>query len=194
MQKNLFRNLILVFCSAWLLTGCDPINRHKVMSTIFDGYPSLPPPEQICSEYADKRVAAMKEELEGRKKAAENVVAEQSVHSPYQDKQCDGCHDRSKDSGFVVPNKLDLCYVCHTGFIKGAFVHGPVAVSECLACHVPHSSPDAPLLKTSKAALCLTCHREKRIAAAMHDKVKALKMECVDCHDPHFGNVQYFLK
>ncbi len=165
------------------------------MSTIFDGYPSLPPPEQICSEYADKRVAAYKDELEGKKKAAElKATQEQSVHSPYQEKQCDGCHDRSKDSGFVTARREDLCYVCHTGFIKGPFVHGPVAVADCLACHVPHSSSYAPLLKTSKATLCLTCHREKRIAAAMHDKVSALHMECVDCHDPHFGNVQYFLK
>ena len=138
-------------------------------------------------------MTAYKEDLEGKKKAALAVGQESSVHRPYQEKQCDGCHDRSKESGFVS-SREDLCYVCHTGFVKGSFVHGPVAVKDCLACHVPHSSSSAPLLKTGKNILCSSCHREKRLAAAMHDKVSAQNMGCVDCHDPHYGNVQYFLK
>jgi predicted CXXCH cytochrome family protein len=194
MPKNKLRNAILLFSVAWILSGCDPITRHKVMSTIFDGYPTLPPPEQICMEYADKRVAAMKDELEGKKKAAQNAPQETSMHNPYQEKRCNDCHDRSKGSGFVTATKQELCYACHTDFVKGSFVHGPVAVADCLACHVPHSSSHAPLLKAAKGELCVTCHREKRLTAAMHDKVSALRMICVDCHDPHYGNVQYFLK
>jgi predicted CXXCH cytochrome family protein len=28
----------------------------------------------------------------------------------------------------------------------------------------------------------------------MHDAAAAKQMVCVDCHNPHSGNIQYFLK
>ena len=181
---------LFAVCAVLGLSGCDPITRHKVASTIFDGVPALPPPEQLCEEYAEKRVAAAKEELV-QKETKKGPAG--STHPPYQEKQCDGCHDKTKEGGLIQP-KNKLCFVCHTNFIKGAYVHGPVATADCLACHEPHLSNFPKLLKSTPEKICGTCHRERRIAAAMHDKVAAQQLICVDCHDPHFGNAQFFLK
>jgi predicted CXXCH cytochrome family protein len=189
MKKTRITGLVAV-CVMLMLSGCDPIARHKVVSTIFDGVPSLPPPEKLCEEYAEKRVSAAKAELE-HKETQKGPVS--SSHLPYQDKQCDDCHDKLQQGGLIRP-KNELCFVCHTDFIKGTNVHGPVATADCLACHEPHTSSFPKLLKSPPEKICGTCHREKRIAAAMHDKFTALHLLCVDCHDPHFGNAQFFLK
>jgi predicted CXXCH cytochrome family protein len=182
---------LFAVCAAVVLFGCDPNTRYKIASTIFDGVPALPPPEQLCDEYAAKKVAEAKADLLHKEtKKGENSV---STHLPYLEKQCDGCHDKLKEGGLIRP-KNELCFVCHTDFIKGAYVHGPVATADCLACHEPHSSSFPKLLKSPPEKVCGVCHREKRIAAAMHDKFAAQQLLCVDCHDPHFGNAPFFMK
>lgn len=184
-------------CLAFFLSGCDPVSRHKVLTTIFEGVPSPPPAEDLCAEYAEKQVAALRDELAGKKTAAKeketSSVKVVSIHLPYEEKQCDDCHDKSKEGGLVRPKK-ELCGMCHTDLIKGAHVHGPTAVGECLACHLPHTSAFSSLLKFDVSELCTACHREKRLAEEMHVKVGAKQLECVDCHDPHSGNSPYFLK
>ena len=176
-----------------LLCGCNPVTRHEVLSTIFDGVPSLPPPEEFCQDYANQAVARLRAEMEGKGKASE-TAAQGSAHKPYVEKHCDRCHDKTSDSGFVSKTKNELCFVCHTGFLKGAYVHGPAAVGECLACHDPHSSTNRSLLKVSEADICATCHREARQAASLHRQVVTRGMICINCHDPHSGNVRFFLK
>ena len=186
--------VLLLVAACLVVAGCDPVTRHKALSTVFDGVPSLPPTDQLCTEFANQRVAAVLDDIAGKKAATtESGAVTQSKHLPYQEKRCNGCHDKTKKGGLVAP-KNELCYVCHTGFIKGSFVHGPVAVSDCLACHLPHTSSYPSLLKFDKSVLCATCHKETRVASAMHDRLAAKKMDCVDCHDPHFGRVMYFLK
>jgi predicted CXXCH cytochrome family protein len=180
------------FCALMILAGCDPITRYKVTSTIFDGVPALPPPEQICQEFADKKVAEAKDLLLHKDTPGGQRV-NGSTHAPYQEKRCDDCHDKTKEGGLIKP-KSELCFVCHTNFVKGSMVHGPVATADCLACHEPHYANFPKLLKASPAKVCGTCHREKRVATGLHDKVSAQQMLCIDCHDPHYGNVQFFLK
>jgi predicted CXXCH cytochrome family protein len=189
-MKNFRYMALFAVCAVLVLSGCDPITRYKVTSTIFDGVPALPPPEQLCEEYAEKRIAAAKAE-QVQKETKKGPAG--STHLPYQEKQCDDCHDKSKEGGLIRP-KTELCYVCHTNFIKGAYVHGPVATADCLACHEPHTSTFTNLLKSPPEKVCGTCHREKRIATAMHDKFSAIQLICIDCHDPHFGNAQFILK
>ena len=178
--------------AACSLVGCDPIARHKALSTIFDGVPTLPAPEQLCADYTDKRLAEFRDELSGKKVKAESS-ATQSQHPPYQEKRCSDCHDKSKRNGLIAETN-QLCFVCHTGFVKGAYVHGPVATGDCLVCHLPHNSNFPSLLKMERSAVCATCHRETRVAAVMHDRLAAQQMACVDCHDPHSGAAPFFLK
>ena len=186
--------LFVLGCIMCILCSCDPINRHKVLSTIFDGVPTLPPPEQICSEYAELKLAAFRDELAGKKaEGQEGSKTEKSIHPPYEEKKCDSCHDKTTESGLVRPLN-QLCFVCHTDFLKGAYHHGPAAVADCLNCHVPHDSQNPSLLKVSKADVCATCHKEKRQAQGLHNMAVDRKIGCTDCHNPHYGNSPFFLK
>jgi predicted CXXCH cytochrome family protein len=174
-----------------ILCGCDSVTLHKVTSTIFEGVPSLPPAEQYCKAYHQKALA---EEREAAIKGdAAQALVTGSIHPPFAEKQCDNCHDKTTDSGFVVPKKEQLCAVCHTDFIKGAYAHGPAAVGACLECHVPHDSPNPKLLKAPREKICGICHREQRQARRMHEKVGAKGIVCVECHNPHAGNNPFFL-
>jgi predicted CXXCH cytochrome family protein len=178
---------IVVFC------GCSEATSHKVLSTIFDGVPSLPPPQQYCEEYAAQSVAKLRAELEGKAKDT-NEVTLKSSHPPYDEKKCDSCHDKTADSGFVSKTKNELCFVCHTNFLKNPFVHGPAAVGDCLACHDPHTATNPFLLKTSEATICAKCHQEGRQASSLHGTSASRGMVCINCHNPHDGNTRFFLK
>ena len=196
LSRNILNVLIftLVFC--FLLTGCvDPVSRHKVLSTIFDGVPSLPPAGEICDTYYHERVAA---EVAGREMETVDTNAVQdkgSSHKPFKEKNCSDCHSSDKyvNAGLIV-SKQELCGVCHQDFIKGHNVHGPVAVGDCLACHLPHSSRYPSLLKVNPEEVCATCHQESRLAAAMHDRFVVKTISCGECHDPHASDARYFLK
>jgi predicted CXXCH cytochrome family protein len=188
MHMNRIKITVFIFLSM-LLVACDPIARHKVLTTVFDGVPSLPPAEQFCDEYAEKKIAALNSPQVVAKVEEKKMVQ----HQPYADKNCDSCHDKNSASGLIA-ERAKLCFVCHTDFIKGSQVHGPVAVGECLACHVPHDGPYQSLLKVSAETLCVTCHKEDRLTAGMHKNAGDHTMRCIDCHNPHFGNQRYFLK
>jgi len=171
--------------------GCDPLTVHKVTTTIFDGVPSLPPADQYCKEYHEDVVA--QEKLAAQKNQLIERGAHASVHPPYAEKKCDNCHNKDTDSGFVVPVR-ELCAVCHKTFMKGTYFHGPAAVGACLECHVPHNSPNAKLLKYPLEQVCDRCHKEPRLAGALHAKVKEKGMVCANCHNPHAGSSPFFLE
>jgi predicted CXXCH cytochrome family protein len=176
-----------------VLCGCSPVTRHKVLSTIFDGVPTLPPADEYCQDYANRAVADSRAEIDGKGKAAD-VAPKQTTHKPYEEKLCDSCHNKSADSGFVTKSKTDLCFVCHINFIKGSFVHGPAAAGDCLACHDPHTATNPFLLKASAGAICAKWQLEARLAVSLHQTTAARGITCVDCHDPHAGNARFFLK
>jgi predicted CXXCH cytochrome family protein len=195
-----FRTVRLVLClvslaACLLLAGCDPVTRHKTLTTIFDGVPSLPEPAELCREYVEKQAQmATAPATSGEDKESAGKKTS-SIHAPYEEKRCNDCHNTNeeKSGGLILPAR-ELCLSCHTGFIKGSFVHGPVAVGECLACHLPHSSSLPSLLIKNKNEICAGCHREKRLALAMHNNFVARRIDCVECHDPHYGNAHFFLK
>lgn len=184
-------NLIKLVIALGLLCACDPLTVHKVTTTIFDGVPSMPPAEQYCQEYHEKKVA--EQSKASTTATAEAKTAAGSSHPPYKEKRCNDCHDKTKESGLIKPRD-QVCFVCHPGIMKKYFVHGPVATGSCLECHDPHSSTEPALLKVEKKKLCAVCHKEKRVAEAMHQKVTDSGMVCADCHDPHDGDAKYFLR
>ena len=182
---------VALICIALLLvSGCDQVTRHKALSTLFDGVPKLPPVDQICADYA----------VESKVMPAAGMVAsggddapKGSSHEPYGEKDCGGCHETGASNALLLPPD-QLCFKCHVGFIEGPNVHGPVAVHDCLACHLPHQSQYLSLLKKSRSDICSICHKEERLAAALHQRVDEKELLCVDCHGAHFGKNQYFLK
>lgn len=199
-QRGLSRGLFcLVLGMLALLVSCaDPMARHKVLTNLFDGVPSLPSLQELCkdsmedvfNEYYEARLA---EAASGSLEDEELTKEKGSIHPPYRDQNCTGCHDFKKRN-LLKTTKDKLCFICHKDFIKGSFVHGPVSVGACLACHFPHSSENVYLLRENRNALCGKCHKERRLAYNMHEQVIKHNMLCVNCHDPHSGNVKYFLK
>lgn len=187
------RHIVVILAGTFLLAGCDPVTRHKVLSTVFDGVPSLPPPEELCQEYVEKEKS--RPAGAGAPSDGEAPKATGSVHSPYAEKLCNDCHDADKkmEGGLLKP-KNELCFMCHPDILKRPWSHGPAAVGDCLACHLPHEANFPSLLVKERTTLCDKCHLEERLATAMHNKVKAEGITCVDCHDPHSGNSNYFLK
>lgn len=185
-----------------VLTGClrmDPLAKQKFLTSLFDGVPDLPPVEELCKDniedlfnkYYEQRItAAGTGDLSG---VDDNKPQAGSKHRPWAEKNCLSCHNFQADNKLKLPTN-EICYLCHKNLIQGKNVHGPVAVGACLACHDPHSTANPSLLKKSLSTICFKCHKEKRLASAMHDKVVNRGMLCVDCHDPHSGNLHYFLK
>lgn len=180
------------------ISGCtDPVTKHSILSTLFDGVPGLPTSRKLCEEemgeqYKEFYEALAVEEEAGRieEKSEKKIV---SRHRPFVEKNCKGCHDFKKTNRLIT-EKSELCFVCHTNFIEGKYVHGPVAVGDCLACHLPHDAKYSALLQQHKNIICAKCHKEGRLAEQMHEQVVIHNMNCIDCHDPHSGMAPYFLR
>jgi len=83
---------------------------------------------------------------------------------------------------------------CHADYAKAAFVHAPVGLGDCKACH---KSVD-PSLHTYKPAqegtdLCqANCHMEQVMKENVHEPLE--KGDCLQCHDPHVGTSKFLLK
>jgi predicted CXXCH cytochrome family protein len=194
-RRSLFvASALFLLPLCFFLSACDQVARHKVLTTIFEGVPSLPPADEYCATYHEEEMAKYLAMMAGKELAAlDGDKAVMSRHKPFDEKKCRDCHDFETKVGLVRPPR-ELCQMCHTDFIQGDFVHGPVSVGDCSACHLPHSSQYPSLLLLDKNRICGKCHTEKRLAANMHTQVMAKGMNCVDCHDPHFGDAMYFLK
>ncbi|MBW1646429.1 MAG: cytochrome C [Deltaproteobacteria bacterium] len=195
--KMILPLLVAAVIAAWpLATGCDRMTRHQVLTTIFDGVPDPIPPEQILEDYYQRRRQQELAAAAGQEGDAGPGRRHVSKHKPYAEKKCKDCHDFSTSVGLIRPPR-ELCFVCHRDFrrhLRDPYVHGPVAVGDCSACHLPHSSEYTALLRRDRSKICDKCHQESRLAAVMHEKVINHQMACVDCHDPHFGQARYFLK
>lgn len=107
--------------------------------------------------------------------------------------ECRECHLKREElhSGIAGASPA-LCYGCHDRIDEKRYVHGPLAVGDCLACHDPHGGYGTAHLRQEEAVLCGNCH-----AASEHVATVACNTAgkgCVDCHDPHQSNMRYLLK
>ncbi|MBN1223274.1 MAG: hypothetical protein JXB23_08480 [Candidatus Aminicenantes bacterium] len=127
---------------------------------------------------------------EARQRSAVIMI---SQHPDYSGKKCDRCHDRTS-SNYLTADKKAICYSCHKREkFKGAFVHGPVAVGDCLACHHPHESRIKKLLRSEDSDLCFKCHKPELIRQIKdHDREDYLG--CSRCHLPHISDNRFFVK
>jgi predicted CXXCH cytochrome family protein len=85
-----------------------------------------------------------------------------------------------------------LCYGCHDRIDEKRYVHGPLAVGDCLVCHDPHRGYGAAHLRREQALLCGNCHAARENSATV--VCNAAGKACVDCHDPHQSDTRYLLK
>jgi predicted CXXCH cytochrome family protein len=167
--------------------SCNEMERHKTLTFFFDGVPPLGQ-ERLEAEPLDVNLPELAQ-------AGQTPVW--YVHEARKD--CHNCHSKRVQRSFSSQPRLiapipKLCYNCHTDFATSApYVHGPVAVGQCLFCHNPHKSQIKYLLREPEPDLCYECHDINTIELIAAHLPKQLS-DCTDCHDPHTSTNEALLK
>lgn len=178
--------MLFVFLCIFLMS-CDEVQRHEVLTFFFDGVPPLQPeifPEGLVDSNS------IEPDQTGQKPAW-------YAHEPTKD--CSNCHSKRKQRSFSTQTRLiapipKLCYNCHDDYTSSAsFVHGPVAVGQCIFCHNPHRSKIEHLLVAPEPGLCYLCHDKNTIELIAAHTPKQLS-SCTDCHNPHASSIKALLR
>ncbi|CAG1010160.1 hypothetical protein PHYC_03805 [Phycisphaerales bacterium] len=94
----------------------------------------------------------------------------------------------------VIPREGCVTAECHPGVKAKAFLHGPIRVNGCDACH---TQTDAALHKfehvRDRHELCALCHTTEVPADAFQHEPFA-RHECLSCHDPHASSEPQMLR
>ncbi|MHC4111826.1 MAG: cytochrome c3 family protein [Planctomycetota bacterium] len=175
--------------------SCDEVERHQVLTFFFDGVPPLD--GEVTAE--DSRMEADYRRRQGQQ-VMEQSEAVWFVHEPWKNRNCNNCHEKkgkgrlALSQSIVIAPVPELCYQCHTDYPAiEPYVHGPVAVGDCLFCHKSHKSRIAGLLKEEEPMLCYECH-ETIDAAEIPGHPDEPILLCTNCHDPHAGLTRMLLK
>ncbi len=82
---------------------------------------------------------------------------------------------------------------CHPTIAKGKYVHGPVSVGDCRACHTLVPKEKHKFQPTKNVGeLCYTCHEPIEKKPVMHKPV--LDGQCTSCHNPHASDQQFMVR
>lgn len=187
-NKILLVFLLLLIAAASVsctITG----KRYKVLKVFFDGVPD--PDARVEAPSPQEEQSPDQQE----KRPARKLIKIESKHPDFYDRNCDKCHNKSA-TNFLKAPKEKFCFICHDkDDFTGEFLHGPVAVSDCLACHLPHQSQHKYLLKETDARMCLECHMKEDVALnPVHKDVDFEQVNCTQCHNPHSAPKRFFLK
>lgn len=80
---------------------------------------------------------------------------------------------------------------CHSNMGRGKYVHGPVAVGDCMMCHSKTGQHKFAPIKGDER-LCYKCHPDRMDLTK--DAHKQIRGNCTSCHDPHQSPYKYQLK
>lgn len=179
--------MLLVFFGV-LVVSCDEVEHYNTLTFFFDGVPPLGQ-EGLQEELINSN---FQESTQRRPKQL------WYVHEPQKD--CTLCHGKGKQQrGFSLQVRLTapvpkLCYGCHADYtVSAPFVHGPVAVGQCLFCHNPHKSKIEHLLKEPEPKLCYLCH-DINTVELIPAHFTNQQFACTDCHNAHVSPVKALLK
>ncbi|MEN8152879.1 MAG: cytochrome c3 family protein [Acidobacteriota bacterium] len=166
-----------------LFGSCSVEKNRKILSVFFDGVPEKKNPEDT------DKITRPEKSVTKRRQVPKSIIII-SHHPDHKKRSCNKCHSRSS-SNFLVTEKKKLCFTCHKKEkFDGKFIHGPVAVQACTACHDPHKSKNRKLLLADGKELCLLCHK----VPLMGPRYPCKGDVCTDCHEPHVASNKYFLK
>jgi len=178
--------ILLVFLGLFVVS-CDEVGRHNILTFFFEGVPPLRQ-DRLTEEFVDTNSPRL---LQTRLKQI------WYIHQPRRD--CTFCHDKSRQRVFSSQTYLikpvpELCYECHADYTTStSYVHGPVAVGQCLLCHNPHRSRIEHLLKEPTPQLCYVCHNIDTVKLIPAHLIKE-QFACTDCHNAHTSSIKYLLK
>lgn len=171
------------------VAACSREVRHRTLTFFFDGVPALDAGiTDLTVESPEDALVGAGAEAPRRVKTAKRFYD----HPAYKQNRCPECHN--VDGGGVLKTAREgLCQTCHPDKPeKKKFVHGPVAVNGCLACHLYHKSLHPKVLVADAQTLCFHCHEEGELRTDEHHAT--IKEErCIDCHDAHGGDDRFFL-
>ena len=159
-----------------------------MLTFFYDGVPPLDGAVQLEMDLSQAAV----EDAGDEPAAGARVKQRFYSHPAYRKNLCGGCHD-AEGGKLLKTVREGLCRKCHPDKpAKKEFVHGPVAVNGCLACHHFHKAPYPKVLIADEQSLCFRCHvAEELSAGGYHATIK--EEHCVDCHDSHGGDDRFFL-
>ncbi len=185
--------IVLGFLLMYVMS-CEPVQRYKILTFFFDGVPPLEG-ETVQTEEGPGGTGSQSRQGQ---QVSERPGTVWFVHEA--NKNCTDCHEKrttrrwSLSQSIVTTPVPELCYRCHTNYpATQPYVHGPVAVGECLHCHETHKSRIAGLLKEKEPELCYQCH-ETIEAAQISGHPDEPIPQCTKCHDPHAGLTRMLLK
>jgi len=118
---------------------------------------------------------------------------------------CESCHgpgdihvEENTPESIINPARMDefggqeTCLDCHTGhqFDDWAFSGHQTGGVNCSSCHKIHVAA-GQVTARSAPELCYSCHSDVRAASYMpsHHPIAEGKLDCMDCHNVHGGNV-----
>lgn len=198
---------LLVACllPVFILAGCaTPEARHKVLTFFFTG---VPDPSEVPQEINGKTLSdeERRAAIIRARQRANFRPPETYAHAPAASNQCQFCHQMGSASG-VGARKIGpemaaptdkLCTGCHDDKDRAyaetlsLVSHKPAGDGMCVLCHDPHHAKQRYMLRgESRQALCLGCHNGKSAPIpppGPHAWIFGLKIECTECHNPHFG-------
>ncbi|TAL16821.1 redoxin domain-containing protein [bacterium] len=120
---------------------------------------------------------------------------EYKLHMPEKEKVCAGCHEMAPNPEEAKAGMSTSCQTCHGYQTEEKFVHGPIPVGGCPACHDFNSKPHRYTLTDEGSELCFTCHGDVK-AKFQRDTVHgpvAMGL-CAVCHNPHSAPYKFQLR
>jgi len=170
-----------------IVPACSSTARYRLLTFFLDGVPEpgASPQETAPQTEGDEKPADAS--------AAERLASRREVysHPPYRKHECGRCHNPATGTTFSTQEE-GLCQSCH-GPGQMPFLHGPVAVKDCLFCHHYHTSTYPKLLLVDVVSTCFRCHKRPDLTEGPHH-AQIDSQTCVECHDPHGGDDKFFLR
>jgi predicted CXXCH cytochrome family protein len=183
----------------FLISCGDPVQRHKALTFFFDGVPPLTT-ETTGTEMGPPRPVSMPASDANGEGGTGKPKEVWYVHQPTKEpNDCSSsCHGKMAKGEWGLPEfkkkSPAMCYDCHEEVAKAkGFMHGPVAVGDCLFCHTPHRSPNKYLLKEKDPELCYKCHQKLWIMTISGHTGEDLS-SCLSCHEGHVGSTVSLLR
>lgn len=101
----------------------------------------------------------------------------------------------SATAGVEKPTTLQKTCVtkeCHADYGKKPYIHGPVALGDCTACHKPLDPNEHTWrLVRQGTDLCAYCHLEQTTKKNIHEPLKT--GDCLQCHDAHSSDSKFLI-
>jgi predicted CXXCH cytochrome family protein len=171
------------------VAACSPETRHRVLVFLYDGVPPL------GGNVVDLDGNAPEGSLDpatAPTPTSAKLGTRFYTHPLYWENRCGSCHDAN--GRLLKTVRQGLCQSCHfeKPEDKKKYIHGPVAVNGCLACHRYHKSEHPKVLLEDAQTLCFHCHQTEELTTDKHHATMETE-RCVDCHDPHGGDDRFYL-